>query len=188
MKDLKSMSIGPTGIWDLEIGAEHMYDAPLCAAIINLFNEHEVMTVLDLGCGSGNYVAALNGDDFVAAGLDGNLNTWKFNADCHVQDLSSSFSNGKYDAVLSLEVGEHIPRQYESVFLDNVASHALKVVVLSWFPEPGHGLGHVNERGNEYIIGQMVQRGFYHMPAASGRLREAATLWWFKSSLMAFSK
>ena len=34
--------------------------------------------------------------------------------------------------VMSLEVGEHIPADYEAIFLDNLARHAKEGVLLSW--------------------------------------------------------
>jgi hypothetical protein len=57
---------------------------------------------------------------------------------------------------------------------------------MSWFPTPGHGIGHVNERSNEWVIHQMKARGFEYMPEETKVLRDAATLWWFKESLMCF--
>ena len=37
-----------------------------------------------------------------------------------------------YDWVMSLEVAEHIPAKYESIYVDNVVRHAREGVVLSW--------------------------------------------------------
>lgn len=37
-----------------------------------------------------------------------------------------------YDWVVSLEVAEHIPKEYESIYLDNIVRHAKEGVVISW--------------------------------------------------------
>ncbi|KAK7004434.1 hypothetical protein BgiMline_005954, partial [Biomphalaria glabrata] len=37
-----------------------------------------------------------------------------------------------FDWVLSIEVGEHIPPQYEDTYLDNLARHAREGLILSW--------------------------------------------------------
>ena len=37
-----------------------------------------------------------------------------------------------YDWVMSLEVAEHIPQDYEAIFIDNIVRHAREGVVLSW--------------------------------------------------------
>ena len=107
------MNILPNGSWDCETTEPHSFDESLCREIIHLFDGNEISSVCDMGCGAGQYVAELNEGGFVAVGIDGNPNTWKFNADCHQQDLSKPVAVGKFDAVLSLETGEHIPREFE---------------------------------------------------------------------------
>ena len=37
-----------------------------------------------------------------------------------------------YDWIISLEVAEHIPREYENIYLDNIVRHAKEGVILSW--------------------------------------------------------
>lgn len=182
------MNILPNGSWDCETTEPHSFDESLCREIIHLFDGNEISSVCDMGCGAGQYVAELNEGGFVAVGIDGNPNTWKFNADCHQQDLSKPVAVGKFDAVLSLETGEHIPREFEHTFLSNITLAAQRIVVLSWFPIPGHGIGHVNERSNEWVVTQMFERGFVHQPEWSQILRDSATKWWFKHSILAFKK
>ncbi len=180
------MNIGPTGIWQCETTEPHTFDKGLFMEILEFCREYEVESVADLGCGSGKYVDALNDADIAAVGYDGNANTASFSVHCKGNvDLTQPISNGGSHMVLSLEVGEHIPREFEMQFLDNIANNAEMFVVLSWFPIPGHGIGHVNERENSWVIDQMFQRGFFHIGYWSDRMRKAATSWWFKHSVMA---
>ena len=88
---------------------------------------------------------------------------------------------------MSLEVGEHIPREHEQTFLDNVCRYANELIVLSWAVEGQAGLGHVNCRNNDYIVEQMRQRG-YVLDDTTSKLREAAQVPWFKDTLMVFRK
>ena len=37
-----------------------------------------------------------------------------------------------YDWVMSLEVAEHIPKEFESIYLDNIVRHAKEGIVISW--------------------------------------------------------
>ena len=47
-------------------------------------------------------------------------------------DLAKEFDLGlRFDWVISLEVGEHIPEQYEGTFLENLVKHACKGEVKS---------------------------------------------------------
>ena len=183
------MNIAPNGSWLCETKEPHGFDEPLARAIVLQLKEWNVIEVADFGCGSGAYVDYLNREGITASGYDGNPNTRKFGGSlCHVQDLSVPFDAGACDTVLSLEVGEHIPQQFEGVFLDNITKHAMRYVILSWFPRPGEGIGHVNERSNDYVKEQMAARGFKSLDNVAAKLREASSLWWFKESTMAFQR
>jgi SAM-dependent methyltransferase len=181
--------IGPTGCWLLK-DEPHVHDKALADQIIALCKKRNIEWILDLGCGNGQY-----GKWFWEAGLhvlefDGNPHTPEIVRNGMVVDLAKpvTFLEGLFDFVLSLEVGEHIPREYEQVFLDNVVRHAGRSVLLSWAVEGQPGLGHVNCRNNDYIIEQMRVRGFKFMPIGTFVLRDKATLPWFKDTLMLFKK
>ena len=182
------MKISPTGAWLCETDEPHGFDEPLAAAIFSQVRDWGCGNIKDFGCGSGKYVEYFNNHGFWSVGYDGNPNTPKFSPHCSVLDLSEPFDVGECEVVMSLEVGEHIPPKFEDTFLDNLAKHTGKYLIISWFPRPGEGIGHVNERSNAYIQSRMMDREFQYLPEVVGRLREAATLWWFKESLLAFRK
>ena len=52
----------------------------------------------------------------------------------------------QYDWVICMEVAEHIPREFEHVFLLNLVASAQKGVLLSWGLPGQNGIGHVNLR------------------------------------------
>lgn len=76
-----------------------------------------------------------------------------------------------YDWVLSLEVAEHIPEQFEKVFIDNIVRHAKEGVVLSWATPGQEGYSHVNMRTFEYVRDLMESFGFQHDVSWSETLR-----------------
>jgi tryptophanyl-tRNA synthetase len=96
--------------------------------------------------------------------------------------------DNKFDCVLSLEVGEHIPKEYESVFIDNVCSHTNNLLIISWAVVGQGGDGHINCQNNEYVINQIESRGLLYNPLKSKELRESATIGWFKNTIMVFYK
>ncbi|XP_068232441.1 uncharacterized protein [Palaemon carinicauda] len=105
----------------------------------------------------------------------------------HTADLSVPLElDHKYDWVLSLEVGEHIPQEKEQTFLDNLVKYACKGVVLSWAIEGQGGYNHVNTRNNDYIQMQMEKRGLKMDQEASQMLRKKVVVYWFKNSLMVY--
>jgi hypothetical protein len=87
---------------------------------------------------------------------------------------------------MSLEVGEHIPAEFESIYLDNVAKHAKGLIILSWAVPGQNGDGHVNCQSNEHIIDEMHLRSFTLDEVATKALRNSASLWWFKNTIMVF--
>ncbi len=141
----------------------------------------------DLGAGSGAYVAALNAAGIVCRGFDGNPKTADI-PDCEVADLSLPLDLGKFDWVLSLEVGEHIPAEYESTFLHNLDRHNNEGIALSWAVPGRPGRGHVNCRDNGYIKARLADLGYSNDLAAESTLRNQSELWWFRNTLMVFRR
>ncbi|CAG2225446.1 unnamed protein product [Mytilus edulis] len=64
-----------------------------------------------------------------------------------------------YDWVVSIEVAEHIPKEYEEIFLDNIFRHANEGIILSWAVPGQGGLNHVNNKPIEYVIEVMNKHG-----------------------------
>jgi hypothetical protein len=94
----------------------------------------------------------------------------------------------QYDWVMSLEVAEHIPAKFESIYLDNLARHAIEGVILSWAVPGQSGTSHVNNRDFNYVKSQMEKRGFRHDAVATENLKKIATLFWFKKNINVFRK
>lgn len=187
-------SIHQKGFWENETIEGHCFDGALCDVLGRLLLYRGVNTVVDLGCGPGWYVRGFRDRGLYAEGYDGNPHTHAISAEllgndnpCRVCDLSAPLHLGKrFDYVVSLEVGEHIPQEYEQVFLENVTRHAIRGVVISWAIEGQGGDGHVNCRNNEYVIGKMIELGFREDLPAKRYLRRYASLSWMKNTLLAF--
>jgi len=165
--------------------AQHECDYALCDKIAELFSGYK--TIIDIGCGDGAYTKRLRKAGFLCCGYDGSPETISMSEGaCAIADFSQPVDLGKFDLVLCLEVGEHVPKEYEQIFLDNVCKSSKNYVILSWAIKGQGGTGHVNEQSNEYVIDQMRQRGFKHWGHISTMLRTASTLPWFHNTVMAF--
>jgi len=92
----------------------------------------------------------------------------------------------RYDWVLSLEVLEHIPAQYESIVLDNINRAAGHGVVLSWAVPGQPGRGHVNCRSLAYAERAMSDRGFALDNSTSVMMRAQATPYYLRNNIMVF--
>lgn len=184
------MGIHKNGFW-LDMDSDgHIFDDNLSKALIDLIKEENIGSIVDLGCGKGDYARRIKDQGILCDCYDGNPNTRELSKClCDVLDLSVDVTLGKnYDCVLSLEVGEHIPKEFEDNFLNNLVKHSNKLVVVSWAIVGQKGKGHVNERGNDYIEQKMKQLGCLRLLEKEKVLREKSRLRWFKNTIMVYKK
>lgn len=185
---MSNFKIDEKGFWYCENGESHCFDERLCKEISKIFKEQGIESVVDFGCGPGKYVLSFIESGLDCVGFDGNPNTPKYTKGvCKVQDLSEDFDLGKtFECALSLEVGEHIPKQYETIFINNITKHAKSLLICSWAIPGQSGKGHINCQTNEYITSEICSRGFYLDEVLTARLRSISKLPWFKNTLFVF--
>jgi hypothetical protein len=120
---------------------------------------------------------------------DGNPSTQDLSEGrCATVDLSKPISFAQHDWVLSLEVGEHIPKEYENVFISNLKGENKEGVILSWAIEGQGGKSHVNEKSNDYIRRIFEEDGYTSDYEIEKQLRDLSTLPWFKNTIMVFRR
>jgi hypothetical protein len=187
---MEDHKINPRGFWETNDGSGHMHDERLMQGLIKLCKTFKLNQAVDFGCGMGTYIKGFRRAKIDSWGYDGNPNTNELTGGLgECLDLSKSFETRFIsDLVLSLEVGEHIPEEYEQIFLDNITDPVKDVLVISWAIPGQAGLGHVNCRENSYIIGKLRERGFRYDERWSGILRRSSRLPWFKKTLMVFHR
>lgn len=92
-------------------------------------------SVLDVGTGLGRYGKWFQEHAATVAweGIDGAENIEEVTQGwVKFGDFTEELRLPQRDWVMSLEVGEHLPRQYEGVFVDNLCGLAKVGVVISW--------------------------------------------------------
>jgi len=186
------MRINDKGFWENPTKEGHAHDSRLAGAILKILKARKCDTLVDFGCGTGEYARFFNRHRLVVEAYDGNPYTEQLTGGIgKVKDLSQRFDLGKkFKCVMSLEVGEHIPAEFEQSFLDNLIIHSSgdegSLIILSWAVPGQDGDGHVNCQSNEYIIEKLMQKGYELDEIATAKLRKSASLWWFKNTLMLF--
>ncbi len=188
---IKGTTIHPHGYWEgVEAKNQHCFDLHLANALAKFFKSENAYSIVDFGCGVGSYVKLLLAKGFDCEGYDGNPATPRLSyGTCKVIDLSNPFCLSKhYDWVLSLEVGEHLPPEYQKTFIENLDRHNTRGIVLSWAVKGQGGFGHFNEQNNDYIKKVMASYGYHNDVFAERSLRLAARLPWFRNTIMVFRK
>jgi FkbM family methyltransferase len=178
------------GYWVVGSTKHHAHDEVLCQRLVEFFSR-EGKSVVDFGCGTGSYLRALRNAGMDCDGYDGNPRTQQMSGGLgRVLDLSQCIELPRtYDWVLSLEVGEHIPREFEQSFINNLHRYNTKGIVLSWAVPGQGGFGHVNERENQQIAVKFSSLGYYRDVLAERCLRESVTnCSWFRQTMMVFRR
>ena len=181
--------IHQNGYWvGLEASCQHCYDPALGEGIANFFLKENATRVVDFGCGMGDYVKTFRDKGINAFGCDGNPNTPQLTQNLGiVLDLSNPVQfDMKADWIMSLEVGEHLPPQFEDIFINNLHNNNVKGMVLSWAVKGQGGYGHFNEQNNDYIKEKICRLGYTNDIESENALREISTLCYFKNTVMVF--
>lgn len=184
-------AISETGYWSGEESLKyHMFDKRLAQALVRFFQSEKAQSVGDFGCGLGDYLAFFDKYNIPSKGYDGHPDTVKLTGGrAEVKDLSQPVElKEKFDWVLSLEVAEHLPKQYEKAFIENLHKHNRRGIVISWAAKGQGGFGHFNEQNNDYVKALMAKYGYINDVVAEGALRRKAGIWYLQNTVMVFRK
>lgn len=172
---------------------QHAFDQNVFDNITQVFESEQSKRIVDLGCGRCDYFNRFVSKGFDVIGVDGNPDTKKYATDPSrilIADLTQDLYLLKFDAVMCLEVGEHVPAEFEDKIALNIFRNLRPggILILSWAIEGQGGYGHVNCRNNDYIKEKFVSFGFTCEPEKENLLRQNALLPWFRNTLMVFRK
>jgi 2-polyprenyl-3-methyl-5-hydroxy-6-metoxy-1,4-benzoquinol methylase len=184
------VGVQPNGAWCLSqafASREHNTDKGLASGLIQLLHDS---SVVDFGCGLGTYGALMLAADKNISwdGYDGSENIFTFTQG-RVKWLNlaeAQFLGRTYDWSVCMEVGEHLPSQYQENLLGNLHRHNRKGIVVSWAIPGQGGLGHVNPKTPEDTISMFSALGYVYDEGKTTQLRIAATALYWKKELFVF--
>lgn len=92
------------------------------------------------------------------------------------------------DWVLCIEVGQHVPRRWERVVVDNLVRHAREGVIVSWSSHGQGGYSQPNPRSQGYIIELFDEHDFRQNSEESKVLKDSPKAGWLKRNIMVFRR
>lgn len=124
-----------------------------------LFEEYpEIRTVVDVGCGTGEWAAEAIRHGKIAVGLDLHSPKELHQAPVFPVDLAITTDFGRYDLAICLEVAEHLPAESGPGLVEALANSEL---VLFSAATPGQpGVDHINCQPHEYWHELFLENGF----------------------------
>ncbi len=130
-----------------------------------LFEKYKPMSLLDVGCGLGNWAAVAKKMGVPKImGIDGyyvNKSLLKINQEEFLAiDLKESFDlKHQFDLVICLEVAEHLPVDSSEVFVKSLVNHSEVILFSAAIPGQG-GQFHINEQWPSYWQELFEKNGF----------------------------
>jgi len=147
--------------------------------------------VLDIGCGPGMYVNALNDRGIPASGID--VDPRVVGKD-NLTQLSLFDNTSTADTVFCFEVAEHIDPMYADKVVDSIYNAVESGGTLVFTAaQPGQGgIGHINCRKRQYWIDKFVAKGLVENTNMKESLisycQEGIYMGWFVQNLIIFKK
>ena len=154
--------------------------------------------VLDVGCGSGQWLDEYRKHNIKTKGVEGSVNAWDVMSEETKEvvtkwDLRDTMEEEDYtiDLAQSFEVAEHIEEDYADIFLHNLLKDDPDIVLLTAAPIGQHGFKHVNCQEREYWMTKMKNMGWLFSQDLLHTVIEWGTpkkcpFWWV-NNLMVFA-
>lgn len=181
--------IGKTGIWSEEEAWTHAFSYYTAKYIGDYFEKD--VPVIDLGCGKGTYCSYLWSTGFKdVEGWEGSeLKEIEF-GNIFQWDLTKPVPVERKGNVLSIEVFEHIPKEHEAQFVENICNCCSGKLVISVAVKGQPGLGHVNCQDNDYVIALFESKGFKFQPERTAEIRSKVEphVDYLRNTLMIFER
>ena len=187
--------ISKTGYWNGETAHHHhVHSEKLSEWICEFIIEQAIERMTDFGCGLGQYCDDIESYTICRTlGVEGNKPKEAVHKLIIERDLTTDLTSEfqfSCDLAISLEVGEHIPKEHMKTYLDNITHHAKDYLITSWAVRGQDGFGHVNCLNNDEILPEFEKRGFVLMEKETEQARSIIEdkCWWFRNTLFVLKR
>jgi SAM-dependent methyltransferase len=138
------------------------------------------LSLLDVGCGEGEWLEAFALDDAVGVDIATHTEYLQHNL-VYPLHLHRTF-----DLVLCLEVGEHLPVSAADVLVDTLVRHGRTIVFSAAVPGQV-GKGHINLQPHSYWHDKFTARGYTMLDVIRPRIaRNYAVSAWYRDNVFLY--
>lgn len=153
------------------------------AAVVPVIVELVAPTsVLDLGCGQGEWLEAFGLDDMVGVDIAAPAGHLR-------HDLTEPLDLGRrFDLAMSLETGEHLPEAAAATLVGSLAHHSDSIVFSAAVPGQ-EGKGHINCQPHDYWHRLFANAGFEPHDVIRPRIaRDTQVSDWYRNNLYLYRR
>ena len=193
--------LGHNAIYDLDYYADTVEGPAVRSAGViseSIILDLKAKTVVDVGCGTGALLHALQERGCRALGLEYSESALKY---CRRRGLAvlkfdlerdNLKDTRTFDVAISMEVAEHLPEKIADRYVDLLTGLSNIIVFTAAHPGQG-GDDHVNEQPAVYWISKFQARAFNYDEQASTRWRDrwkatGVVARWYYENLMIFQR
>jgi SAM-dependent methyltransferase len=184
--------IDKTGYWVKENSiSQHIHSPNLSKWICEFLKDYKDDQIYDFGCGLGNYLNDLYNNGFKRLkGIEPDPMKTDYDFEILKLNLAKPILLEKQGIIICLEVGEHLPKDYLDILLNNIKNNCNKYLILSWAVRGQGGYGHFNELNNNEVIPLFENLGFKYLKDISEESRKVPENFcsYFRNTLMIFEK
>lgn len=174
------------------------YEAPSAQSAAHILIKYfHPKSVIDIGCGVGIYLKEFEKSGVDILGFDGSPEAIKNSLvgdKIKLHDLNKPLIlNKKFDLCLSIEVAEHLEKEYSDVLVNSLIKLSNTIIFTAAVPGQGPvSIGHINEQPHEYWIEKFKNNNFFYQNELTEKIRqemiEQKVVWWVTNNLMIFKK
>lgn len=186
---MENVIIHPNGWWESDTDIPHLLVPSICNWIIDFLKDDKNNTLYDFGCGLGHYLKKMSEAGYTnLIGYEGKVAKNSEFSNIIEQDISKLFNVSQKGNVICLEVGEHIPAEFEDNLLTNLANACDRYLILSWAVRGQDFDGHVNCLNTDEVIPKVVAKGFEYLAKETTLAQNAVNDYLHLKSTMVFRK
>lgn len=146
--------------------------------------------VVDLGGGLGWYCKIIGGKAESCDEYDGSVNIEEAtNGTVKYLNLAEPINfECNYDIAMSIEVAEHIPKEYENIYINNLLKCGKEAILISWSRMGQGGYFHVNNKNKQDVIQIFEKRSLKYNNKITEAIKKSTKFIWIKRNILYFDR